>query len=86
MSAIDDLIQILKETGAKVTFDIYRDNTKGCGDHCRGWNGKRETYCDNHVRAIMRGDYLVPGGEVEKWFNELKEKAYGKNEAEKTKG
>lgn len=76
MPAIEELFKLLDESGCKVTFDMYRDNTKGCGDHCRGWNPRQTTYCPNHMKAILNGDYLVAGGSIEKGINRLREKAY----------
>lgn len=60
-SFVDDLCDILNESKVKVTFDMYRDSTKGCGDHCKGWNSKADSWCDNHKNAMFSGDYLADG-------------------------
>jgi hypothetical protein len=69
---IEELSKLLKESGATVTFDPYRDNTKGCGDHCRGWNLERGAFCANHTGAIFRGDYYVRGGLIDEVLSTLR--------------
>ena len=55
---IDDLVKLLEEHNLVVTFDIFRDSTKGCGKHCLAWErGHGTTYCVNHQAAIDRGEY-----------------------------
>ncbi len=58
MGWIEELCDLLDEAGLVVTFDRFRDNTNGCGIHCKAWCGsKAETYCSNHNDAISRGEY-----------------------------
>lgn len=56
---VDDLLEIIKDSGARVTFDRFRDITKGCGDHCIGMNESAKSYCENHTQAIRDKEYPV---------------------------
>lgn len=57
-SSIDELCKLIEDAGLTVTFDPFRDITKGCGKHCRGFYPyTSETYCENHKAAIVRGEY-----------------------------
>jgi len=54
----DELLNLVKEAGLTVTFDPFRDSTKGCGPHCKAWERTTsDTYCVNHTAAIERGEY-----------------------------
>jgi hypothetical protein len=57
-SLTDELGELLDEAGLTVTFDRFRDSTKGCGPHCKAWERSDSTeYCENHKAAIARGEY-----------------------------
>jgi hypothetical protein len=58
VNSIEELCKLIDEAGLKVTFDPFRDMTKGCGSHCRAWErSDSESYCENHRAAIERGEY-----------------------------
>jgi hypothetical protein len=55
---LEELARLLDEAGLVLTFDRFRDNTKGCGPHCKAWErGPRTEWCPNHKAAIERGEY-----------------------------
>jgi hypothetical protein len=73
-SLAEELGELLNQCGLIPTFDPYRDNTKGCGKHCRGWALSTSTeFCSNHKDAILRGDYIIPGSYVDRVISFLKE-------------
>ena len=71
---VKELCDLLNEAGVTVTIDYYRDISKGCGTWCRGWNKEAQTFCGNHMEAIRRGDYVMPGGVIRKQMRELYQK------------
>lgn len=57
-SLAEALVELLEDAGVTVTFDRFRDVTKGCGPHCVAWAESRSReYCSNHRAAIERGEY-----------------------------
>jgi hypothetical protein len=55
------LDNLLGEAGLRVTFDRFRDVTKGCGPHCKAWvEGPRTEWCENHRAAIESGEFTPP--------------------------
>ena len=77
-NAWDMLLEIAGDK--KISFDPYRDITKGCGEHCRAWeDDANKDFCSHHKEAILKGDFLVKGGKVEELIEYLK----GKKDGEK---
>jgi hypothetical protein len=61
-----ELDEILSSSGLRVTFDRFRDSTKGCGPHCLAWErGTGSDWCENHKAAMQRGEYKPVLGQRE---------------------
>lgn len=57
-SATERLLKKLEDGNFRLTFDQFRDSTKGCKRSCPGWEGGGD-WCDEHLFALKCGLYCV---------------------------
>jgi hypothetical protein len=55
---VTELGRLLDNAGLTLTFDRFRDITKGCGSHCKAmYPYTSVNYCTNHEKGIRDGEY-----------------------------